>query len=60
MKAIAALLVYVSLIVLLLTGWILNILKLVAILGGDVTAMFIARIVGVFFFPLGVILGWAV
>lgn len=39
-------------------GWIANIVKLVGMLGGEITAMFIARCVGVFVAPLGVILGF--
>lgn len=41
-----------------ITGWIMNIVKLIGMLNGDVTAMFIARIVGVFAVPLGVVLGF--
>lgn len=44
---------------LLLAGsWIANIVKFVGMLGGEVTAMFIARIVGIPFGPLGIVLGW--
>lgn len=39
-------------------GWILNIVKFFGILDGAVTAMFIARIVGFFLAPLGVVLGY--
>jgi len=39
-------------------GWIANIVKLVDMLDGDVTAMFIARIVGIFAAPLGAVLGY--
>lgn len=39
-------------------GWIANVVKLVGMLGGDVTAMFIARIAGVVIAPLGAILGF--
>lgn len=39
-------------------GWICNIIALVHMLGGDITAMFIARCVGVFMTPLGSILGF--
>ena len=37
--------------------WIANIVKLVGMLDGEITAMFIARCVGVFVVPLGAILG---
>ena len=39
-------------------GWVLNIVKLVELAGGDVTAMFVLRIVGIFVGPLGCILGY--
>jgi hypothetical protein len=39
-------------------GWICNIIALVHMLDGDITAMFIARCVGVFMAPLGSILGF--
>lgn len=39
-------------------GWIANIVKFVGMLGGEVTAMFIARIVGIFAAPLGAVLGY--
>lgn len=42
----------------LAAGWLLNIGKALISLDGDVTAMFIARIVGIFFAPLGGVLGW--
>ena len=42
----------------LAAGWLLNIGKVILALDGGVTAMFIARIVGIFFAPLGGVLGW--
>ena len=39
-------------------GWIANIVKFIGMLDGGVTAMFIARIVGMVLAPLGVILGY--
>lgn len=39
-------------------GWVMNIVKLVGMLDGEVTTMFIARIVGVFAAPLGAVLGY--
>lgn len=41
-----------------LGGWIANIIKLFGMLDGGVTAMFIARIVGIFAAPVGAILGY--
>lgn len=48
----------IALMLLAAGGWIANVVKFVGLLGGDVTAMFIARIVGVFVAPLGSILGF--
>lgn len=39
-------------------GWVWNIIKLIAIAGGDISAMFVLRIIGVFLAPLGSILGF--
>jgi len=39
-------------------GWVWNIVKLFQALAYDISAMFVARCVGVFFAPLGAILGY--
>jgi len=39
-------------------GWIANVVKFIGMLNGEVTAMFIARGVGIFALPLGSILGF--
>jgi len=39
-------------------GWIANVVKFIGMLDGGVTAMFIARIVGMVLAPLGVLLGY--
>ena len=39
-------------------GWIAHVVKLVGLLGGDITVMFVARVVGVFAAPLGAVLGF--
>ena len=39
-------------------GWVMNIVKLIGLLDGGVTAWMIARAVGVFAAPLGAILGY--
>ena len=39
-------------------GWVWNIVKIVQSLGYDLTTLFVARCVGVFFAPLGAILGY--
>ena len=40
------------------TGWVLNVVKLIGMIDGSLTAMFVARVVGVFAVPLGAILGF--
>lgn len=39
-------------------GWVANIVKLIGMIDGVVTAMFVIRIVGLFVPPLGAILGF--
>lgn len=48
-------------VILAFVGWVLNIISIVSMATADnmqVSAMFIARCVGVLFAPLGAILGW--
>jgi hypothetical protein len=42
----------------LVIGWVMNIIDIVHGLGGPITAMFVARLVGVFALPLGGVLGY--
>lgn len=39
-------------------GWVANIVKIFMTINDAITGMFIARVFGVFFFPVGCILGW--
>lgn len=39
-------------------GWVLNVIAIFHMLEGPITALFIARIVGVFAAPLGGVLGY--
>lgn len=39
-------------------GWALNVIKFIALIGGEITAELVVRGVGVFVAPLGAILGW--
>lgn len=39
-------------------GWCMNILAIICSVGGPLNAMFVARCVGAFIFPLGGILGY--
>lgn len=47
-----------SLFILAIIGWVMNVVKFFGMLDGGITAMFVARIVGFFAVPLGCILGW--
>lgn len=40
-------------------GWIANIVKLIGMIGGEFNAQFALRVAGVFFAPLGAVLGFA-
>ena len=53
-----AAIVVVVLVLAAIVGWILNIVKAFGSLDDPLTAMFIARVVGVFAAPLGAVLGW--
>lgn len=53
-----AFLFFLAVIAAAICGWIANLVKLIGILDGGVTAMFIARMVGVFAAPLGSVLGF--
>ena len=55
---IVAALLWLALVIFCIYGWISNVVKLVAMLGGDITAMFVARCIGVFAAPLGTVLGF--
>ena len=39
-------------------GWVANIVKLIGMVDGSVTTMFVMRVVGIFAAPLGSILGY--
>ena len=39
-------------------GWFMNIFAIFGMIDGGFTAMFVARLVGIFVFPFGAILGW--
>lgn len=44
--------------ILLFIGWVMNIIDVIQMLDGDITGMFILKMVGIFITPLGSILGW--
>ena len=39
-------------------GWVMNIIDIIHSSGGPFTVLLVLRIVGIFAFPLGAILGW--
>jgi hypothetical protein len=49
---------YAAFLVVAICSWIANIVKLVGLIGADITTEFVLRIVGVPFAPLGVVMGW--
>ena len=51
-------LIYVVVILAALVGWVLNIVDILAVVNDPITPMFILRIVGIFIFPLGAVLGY--
>lgn len=51
-------LVWITVVVGGIIGWVLNIIKLVGMVDGEITTMFVLRIVGIFAAPLGAVLGY--
>lgn len=56
--SIAAMIFYILAIVVGIGGWIANVVKLLGMLGGPVSAKFVVRVVGVIAFPLGAVMGF--
>lgn len=52
------LLAVIMLVVTVIGGWIANVVAIVNTVGDPLSAMFILRCIGVFFAPLGVVLGF--
>ena len=52
--------VYMAVVVAGVAGWIMNLIDVVhlAVANSPVTTMFAVRILGIFAFPLGALLGW--
>ena len=44
--------------VVMIWGWVVNIIALVNMIPGPIEALMLLRIVGLFFAPLGAVLGW--
>jgi len=55
---IGVLIAYLALLVVGVIGYVMNVVSFVNSLGGELNAMFVARIVGIFAAPLGAILGY--
>lgn len=53
-------LAYLGLVFGLLIGWVMNLINVVQLFlaNGELTTIFLGRIIGIFLFPLGGILGW--
>ena len=49
---------YLSLLILLLCGWVMNLVEIVNYDFASITGMIILRIAGIFIAPLGAVLGW--
>lgn len=56
--AITILFIYWTLIIVLIIGHIINIVKFVGMLGGEITMLFVARALGLFAPGLGAIMGY--
>lgn len=48
----------IALIIMIIYGWIANVVDIIHTLNGPINALFVARIAGVFVAPLGAILGY--
>lgn len=57
-NSVAALLIYLVLVLGIGAGWVLNVVKIVQNDFAPITGMLIARIIGVFIAPLGAVLGY--
>ena len=49
---------YLTLLILLLGGWVMNLVEIVNYDFASITGMIILRIAGIFIAPLGAVLGW--
>ena len=52
-----AVVAFFSLFIAVVYGYVHNIIEMITMIGGPITTMFIARCVGIFLAPLGIILG---
>lgn len=54
----AIILAYLAVLLMLVIGWVANIVKILETFGGELTGMLITRLVGTVVFPLGGVLGY--
>jgi len=54
----AGVLLYIALILAAVIGWVMNIIQIVHMSDGGVTAKLIIKLIGVFAAPLGALMGW--
>ena len=47
-----------ALVLAMVAGWVMNIITLVGMISGDITAEFILRVVGIFVPVIGGVMGW--
>jgi len=50
--------IIVALLLVALAGWVMNIIEIYNHVNEPVTGMFVLRLIGVVFAPLGMVLGW--
>lgn len=50
--------IYLSVLLAAAGGWINNLVKLASVAPLEMSGMFVARIIGIFMFPLGAVLGY--
>lgn len=51
-------LVFITLFIAAISGWIMNVVAILNMANGPITGMFILRCVGIFVAPLGAVIGW--
>jgi len=51
-------LVWVVVVLAGIIGWVINIVKLAGMIGADISAELVIRAVGIFFAPLGAVMGY--
>lgn len=56
--SVIALLLYLTLLVAFVSGWIMNIMAVAGSSFDTITGMLVLRVVGIFIAPLGAVLGW--